>query len=120
MFDKVVVGIGVNAGKEVDTQLLERRQQAIKRCYADDPRVEVTIYTGLTVDACRAANANWLVRGVRSVADFEYERSLADINRSISGIETVILFTLPEHSAISSSVVRELQRYDCDVSPFIP
>ena len=77
-------------------------------------------YNGLTVDTCKAEGAKWLLRGVRSVADFEYERNLADINRKISGIETVILFTLPEHACVSSSIVRELAHYGYDTEPFLP
>ena len=91
---------------------------AIRALYAAEPKVSVIAYSGLTVDACEAEGARWMLRGVRSVADFEYERNLADINRRISGIETLLLFTLPEYAAISSSVVRELQAYGRDVSEF--
>ena len=93
---------------------------AITRLYADEPKVKVISYEGLTVDACRREGARWMLRGVRSTVDFEYERNLADINRRISGIETLLLFTLPEYAAVSSSVVRELKAYGHDVSEFLP
>ena len=77
-------------------------------------------YSGLTADAAREAGASCLLRGVRSVKDFEYERDLADVNRKLSGLETVLLYSLPEHAAISSSVVRELQTYGKNVDAFLP
>ena len=82
--------------------------------------MEVAVYTCLTVDFARSLGAQFLLRGVRSVKDFEYERDMADINRQLSGLETVILFSSPELSAVSSSVVRELAAYGHDVSAFLP
>ena len=120
LFDRVVVGIGVNAAKPGSADSARERAEAVRRVYAGEPRVEVTVYTGLTVDACREAGAGFLLRGVRTVADFEYERGIADLNREISGLETVILFSLPGHGAVSSSAVRELASYGVDVSRFLP
>lgn len=119
LFDRVVIAIGYNSSKPQAVPI-EERIKAIASVYEGNPRVEVMAYTGLTVDACKAGNIRWMLRGVRSVADFEYERNLADVNRMISGIETVILFTLPELAAVSSSVVRELAANGYDVKPFLP
>lgn len=119
MFDAVVIGVGVNALK-AGVNESKRRAEAIIRLYDDDPRVKVMTYDGLTCDAAREAGASCLLRGVRSVKDFEYERDLADINRQLSGLETVLIYSLPEHAAVSSSVVRELQAYGKDVSRFMP
>ena len=77
-------------------------------------------YTGLTVDCAKSVGADFLVRGVRSVSDFEFERNIADVNKRLSGIETILLFTEPELSCVSSSVVRELMSYGKDVSQFLP
>ncbi len=119
LFDRIIIGVGVNALKaDADA---DARVEAIRRLYRDcGGRVEVCAYQGLTVDAARNCGAGFLLRGVRSVRDFEYERDLADINRKLSGLETIIIYTLPEHAAISSSVVRELQAYGHDVSSFLP
>lgn len=119
LFDRVVIAIGVNSGKSADGSVAGRMSD-ISRLYAGEPKVAVTSYEGLTVDACRREGARWMLRGVRSAIDFEYERNLADINRRISGIETLLLFTLPEYASVSSSVVRELRSYGHDVSQFLP
>lgn len=115
LFDKVVVCVGVNCAKgqaRPDTEALREK-------LADMGNAEVIEWDGLTVDAAAATGARWLLRGVRSVADFEYERNLADINRRIAGIETVILFAEPELASVSSSMVRELQRFGRDVDGLI-
>ncbi len=119
IFDKVVVAVGNNMGKQC-MLAPEERVAAIKKTYAAEPRVEVALYDGLTMDYARSIGATALLRGVRSVKDFEYERELADVNMRVGGIETVILFSAPEHSSISSSVVRELAAYGKDVTPFLP
>lgn len=119
IFDRVVIAIGINA-KKIDQEDAAARTAAIAAIYADCPRVEVTHYTGLTVDAAAAAGADFLLRGIRSVTDFEYERELADINRQLSGIETVLLYSLPGLASVSSSMVRELAGYGRDVSTYIP
>lgn len=119
IFDRIVIGIGVNTLKTSAADA-EARRQRIADLYSDDDRVEVVVYTDLTVDAAARAGACCLLRGVRSVKDFEYERDLADINRQLSGLETVLIYSLPEHSALSSSIVRELQAYGNDITKFIP
>ena len=119
MFDKIIIAIGRNNAKTSATDALKRAEN-IARIYADEPRVEVVTYEGLTADFAREQGACCLLRGVRSVKDFEYERDLADLNREISGIETIILPCEPQYAAISSSAVRELMSYGKDVSKFLP
>ena len=117
--DEVIIGIGYNDQKHCLLPI-EKRLENIRKVYADEPRVKVLAYSGLTVDFAQEQGAGFMVRGIRSVKDFEYEESIADINRKLSGIETIFLFTEPELSAVSSSVVRELLRYGKDVSAFLP
>ncbi len=119
LFDAIVIGIGINSLKTTAVEA-ERRALAIIRIYEDNPRVKVCTFDDLTVDAARRAGACCLLRGVRSVKDFEYERDMADINRRLSGLETVLIYSLPEHSAVSSSVVRELRLYGKDVTQYLP
>lgn len=114
-FGRVVVGVGHNSGKPATGTA-----EAIRRLYADEPRVEVVEYSGLTADAARAAGATSLLRAVRSVRDFEYERDLADANRALCGLETILLPALPEQAWLSSSLVRELQKYGRDVAALLP
>lgn len=119
LFDKIVIAIGVN--EEKSTMFTsEQRLRQISELYAGEPRVAVIAYDGLTIEAARSAEAQWILRGVRSVADFEYERTLADINRRLSGIETLLLYTSPEHSHVSSSIVRDLLRHHHDASSLLP
>lgn len=119
LFDEIVVGIGINPHK-TSAEEAERRAKHIVRLYENEPRIVVSTYSGLTVDAARDSGATCLLRGVRSVKDFEYERDMADINRQLSGLETVLLYSLPEYSAVSSSMVRELQAFGKDVSRYLP
>lgn len=118
LFDRLVIAIGHNEAKQ-DTDVAGRVAQ-IRKIYADEPKVEVLPYTGLTVELASRLGAGCILRGVRSVADFEYESNMADVNRRLTGIETVLLLTLPEHACVSSSVVRELEHYQADISQFIP
>ena len=119
LFDKFVIAIGVNADKR-SFMSMEQRKVLIEDVFKDDPRIEVVSYTGLTVDVAREMGAKFIVRGVRLIQDFENEKHLAEVNRDISGIETILLYTLPEYSHISSSIVRELYRYGQDVSVYLP
>ena len=122
LFDRIIIAIGVNAGKHSECSVQERIE-SIAALYDNLPtgRVEVVAYHDeLTVDLAARLGAGWLLRGVRSAKDFEYERDLADINRKLSGIETLLLYTLPELSCVSSSMVRELESYGHDVSAFLP
>lgn len=120
LFDRLIIAIGVNAAKPLPPETIERRLSAIRKAVARFTNVEVDSYTGLTVDYAKARGAAFILRGARSVADFEYERQIADVNRQVAGIETVVLFTLPEYASVSSSIVRELQSYGYDISRFIP
>ncbi|MBJ2184529.1 MAG: pantetheine-phosphate adenylyltransferase [Muribaculaceae bacterium] len=120
IFDRIVVGVGVNSAKPDDRVHAEDAAQAIREVFAGDDRIEVVVYDCLTVDAAAAAGASALLRGVRSTRDFDYERDLADVNRQLSGIETVLLYSLPELAAVSSSIVRELASYGRDVDAFLP
>ena len=117
--DEVIIGIGINESKR-SLLSVEKRIESIRNVYADEPRVKVLAYSGLTVDFAREHGVEVIIRGIRTVKDFEYEEGIADINRKLSGIETVFLFTEPEYSAVSSSVVRELLHYGKDVSAFLP
>ena len=117
--EEVVIAIGVNAGKKSMFPLEERMAQ-IQKVYADEPRVKVASYEGLTTDFADSIGATAMVRGVRTAQDFEFERMLADVNRKLTVIETILLITEPQYSAISSSVVRELLSYGKDVKDFLP
>lgn len=119
VFDRVVVAVGVNAAKKGGVPVEERLTQ-IRGAIAGLSGAEAVSYEGLTVDAAAACGATSILRGVRSVADFEYERNLADLNRAISGIDTVILCADPSLSAISSSALRELKAYGRDISAYLP
>ena len=119
MFDKFVIAIGVNADKR-SFMTMEQRKTWIERVFKNDPQVEVVTYTGMTVDIAREVGAHFIVRGVRLIQDFENEKHLAEVNRDLSGIETILLYTLPEDSHISSSIVRELFKYGQDVSAYLP
>lgn len=119
LFDKIVIAVGINDSKRT-WQSTDERLAHIRRVMAGEPRVEVVAYSGLSVEAAHEYGCGFILRGVRTVADFEYERNLAYANRNISGIETVLLYTLPELSFISSTMVRDLARNGYDVSPYVP
>ena len=119
IFDKIIIAIGHNSQKS-SPEDTEERVANIARIYADEPRIEVVAYEGLTSDFAKEQGACCLLRGVRSVKDFEYERDLADLNREISGLETVIRPCEPHYAAISSSAGRELMSYGKDVCNFLP
>ena len=117
--DEIIIAIGVNESKKT-WQSLDERLKTISRIYADEPRVKVIPYDGLTIDFAVEHNAKIILRVIRSTTDLEYEKLMADVNRKVSGIETVLLITEPEFAHVSSSVVRELQRYGKDISQFLP
>ena len=119
LFDEIVVAVVSNKAKK-PFMGLDNRMEFIKKVFADEPRVRVVASDGLTVDVAREEGATCLLRGVRMIQDFENEMHMAEINRRLSGIETVLLYTLPEFSHISSSIVRELFSYGRDVSGFLP
>lgn len=117
--DEVVVAVGVNFQKTCMFSI-EERVQAIKDAYKDNPKVSVKAYEGLTTDYAKEIGADFLLRGVRSTKDFEYERNIAEVNRRLTGIETILMLSAPELSCISSSVVRELFSYNKDIKEFLP
>ena len=119
LFDKVVIAVGVNDNKRCFRSVDERLAH-IAGVMKGEGRVEVISYDGLTVDVARRIGAGFILRGVRTVADYEYERNLAYANRRISGIETVLLYTLPELQYVSSTMVRDLDRCGYDTSEFVP
>lgn len=116
--DRVIIAVGCNPDKPDGNAAA--RVAGIKRIFADDPRVDAVLYSGLTVDLARECGADFMVRGVRGNADYEYERNLAEVNLRISGIETLLMPALPELSFVSSSMVRELRANGYDVSGFLP
>lgn len=119
LFDKIVIGIGQNQAKQSTFNLTERLER-IEKAFADESRVVVTTYDGLTVDFARKHGATHIVRGVRSTIDFEYERSIAEANRQLSGIETVLLYTSPEYGHISSTLMRDLHAHGRDITNYLP
>ena len=120
LFDRIVIGVGVNENKR-SLYTPEQRVEAIRRIYAQEPRVKVVAYDDLTIDLARREEARFILRGLRSVKDFEYERSQAEYNNMLGdGLETVVFFARPELAALSSSAVRTLQLFGKDVSRFLP
>lgn len=122
LFDMIVIGFGVNAAKS-PWMPLEERMHRVKALYSGNPRVEVCQFTGLATSFAKEKGAGYLLRGVRSVADFEYERNMADANRMITPadpVETVFIPALPHLGAVSSSLVRELARFGAPWSHLIP
>ncbi len=118
-FDAIVIGIGMNVAKMTGEQVSERLDP-IRSLYAGNDRVEVVAYSTLTTEAALKYEADVLLRSVRDIADFEYERNLADVNRRISGLDTFILTARPELACISSSMVRELRHFGFPTDEFIP
>ena len=117
--DEIIIAIGINESKRAYFSP-EQRLTMIRELFKDEPRIKTISYDCLTVDFAVQNNAQFILRGIRTVNDFEYEKTAADMNRALSGIETVIIFTEPEYTHISSTVVRELLRFGKDVSPFVP
>ncbi len=119
LFDRIIIGVGVNVRKQY-LYSADKRVEDIARLYAAEPKVEVKAYSGLLVDFARQEGARFIVKGVRSVKDFEYEREQADINLKIGGLDTLLLFSEPQYQSVSSSMVRELLHFGRDVSEFLP
>ena len=117
--DEIIIAIGVNEAKS-SYYTIDERLEMIRSLFRDNDRIRVMSYNSLTVDFAASVNARFILRGIRTVNDFEYERTIADVNREMTGIETIILFTEPQHTHISSTIVRELLRYGKDPSEFVP
>lgn len=118
IFDSIVIAVGINAEKPSPDA--EKVAEAIRKLYNKENRVSVIIWSGLTADLALREGACCLVRGVRNNADYEYERNMAEINRSLTGVDTILFPALAGQEAVSSSIVRELLKYGADVSPFLP
>lgn len=119
LFDKIIVAIGVNAEKKYMFPL-EERQRFIEESFRDEPKVEVITYEGLTIDLCKKIGAQFILRGLRNPADFEFEKAIAHTNRELSQIETVFLLTAAKTSYISSSIVRDVLRNGGDYTILVP
>ncbi|MFO7789413.1 MAG: pantetheine-phosphate adenylyltransferase [Bacteroidota bacterium] len=120
LFDELIIGIGLNHEKNKYFPL-EKRVEWIERLFEHEPKLSVCVYEGLTVDFCKKINAGFLLRGLRTSADFEYERAVGQTNKVLNGgIETVFLLTHPEHTFISSTIVKDVYKNGGDISKFIP
>ena len=120
LFDKLFIGIGRNSNK---TEMFseEQRLEWLREIYKDEPRIQVLAYDGLTVNCCKSVGANFILRGIRYVNDFEYEKAIADMNRSLAhNVETIFLTCLPKYTSVASTLVRDVIRNNGDVSQFLP
>ncbi|MEO7047593.1 MAG: pantetheine-phosphate adenylyltransferase [Ferruginibacter sp.] len=120
LFDKLVIGIGRNINKEPMFSE-QQRLEWLRDIYKDNDKVEALVYEGLTVECCKKVGANFILRGIRYVNDFEYEKAIADMNRSLAHkVETVFLTCLPQFTSVASTLVRDVIRNGGDVSAFLP
>ncbi len=120
LFDKIYVGIGINSSKSPMFSA-EQRMQWFSEIYKDEPKVQSVVYDGLTVNYCRSIKANFILRGIRYVSDFEYEKTIADANRTLDKhIETIFLTGEPKYTSVASTIVRDILRNGGDASPFLP
>ena len=120
LFDKIYIGIGINSAKSPMFSA-EQRMEWFKEIYKNEPRVESVVYDGLTVNYCRSIEANFILRGIRYVSDFEYEKAIADANRTLDrNIETIFLTGEPKYTSVASTIVRDIIRNGGDASPFLP
>jgi pantetheine-phosphate adenylyltransferase len=119
LFDHLVVAIGENSEKSYRFSL-EQRLAFLRKAFGDEPRIEITTYSGLTVDFCKSIDAQFILRGLRNPADFEFEKAIAHTNRTLSKIETVFLLTASDKAFISSSIVRDVLKHNGDISALVP
>lgn len=120
LFDKVVIGIGLNSTKAPYLSI-ETREAMLKAVFKNEPKVEVLTYEGLTVDFCKKIRAGYMIRGIRTVSDFEYEKAIAQMNHAlVPEIESIFIVSKPGYSSISSTIVRDIMRNNGDVRQFIP
>ncbi len=120
LFDKIIVALGDNPQKETFFPV-EKRIMWLKKVFENDPAVEVMTYSGLTVDFCKKIGAKYILRGLRTSADFEFERSIGQINKQIyPDIDTIFLLTTPQYTSLNSSIVRDIIRHGGDPAPFVP
>ncbi|MBN1107923.1 MAG: pantetheine-phosphate adenylyltransferase [Bacteroidales bacterium] len=120
LFDEIIIAVGANALKK-SYYSLETRKKMIASAFVDEPRIKVCHYEGLTVDFCIRHEAKYILRGLRTSADFEFERAIAQVNKALAfEVESVFLLTVPEHSMINSTIVRDIIRSGGDASNFVP
>jgi pantetheine-phosphate adenylyltransferase len=120
LFDKVVIGIGINSTKQALLPI-DARKKMLEAVFADEPKVEIQTYSGLTVDFCKEIGANYMIRGIRTVSDFEYEKAIAQMNHAlVPEIESIFIVSKPGYSSISSTIVRDILRNKGDISQFVP
>jgi pantetheine-phosphate adenylyltransferase len=120
LFDEIIIAIGKNNNKQ-NYFTLEQREKWIKQVFANEPKVQVESYTGLTIEFCKKMKAAYILRGLRTSADFEFEKSIAQNNNIMAPeIETIFILPIPEFSAINSTIVRDIVRNNGDASPFVP
>jgi len=120
LFEKVIIAVGENAEKK-NLFSIEMRLKMISKVFEGESRVEVKRFSGLTVDFCRECNAGYIIRGLRTSADFEYERALGQMNRKMAPeVDTVFLLTSTEHTPVNSTIVRDIIKHGGDASPFVP
>jgi pantetheine-phosphate adenylyltransferase len=120
LFDKVVIGIGLNSTKAAYLTI-EKRKEMLRAVFADEPKVEVQTYEGLTVEFCKKIQSNYMIRGIRTVSDFEYEKAIAQMKQALEPeIESIFIVSKPGYSSISSTIVRDIMRNNGDVKQFIP
>lgn len=120
LFDEIIIAIGKNSSKQ-SFFTLEQRENWLKQVFANEAKVRVETYTGLTIDFCKKMNAKFILRGLRTSADFEFEKAIAQNNNMMAPeIETVFILPIPELSAINSTIVRDIIRNGGDASPFVP
>lgn len=120
LFDKIYIGIGVNSSKQ-GLLSIAKREELLRAVFANEPKIHVIAYEGLTVEFCRSIDASYMIRGIRTVSDFEYEKAIAQMNHALApDIESIFIVSKPGYSSISSTIVREILRYKGDVSQFIP
>jgi pantetheine-phosphate adenylyltransferase len=121
LFDSIIIAVGFNSDKKESFFSLEKRIAWINQVFINEPKIEVKEFSGLTVDFCNKMNANFILRGLRTSADFEFERAIAQTNRFLNlNIETIFLLTTPEHTHINSTIVREIIKNNGDASIFVP
>ena len=119
LFDKIIIAVGYNSNKK-EFFPVDRRVEWIQDIFWDNPKVAVRKYEGLTVDFATEVRARYILRGLRTSADFEYERAIAQVNKAMSGIDSVFLLTQPEHTPVNSSIVRDIIKHGGDASLFLP
>lgn len=120
LFDEIYVGIGINSAKSPMFSP-EQRMEWFKEIYRDEPRVKIVVYDGLTINYCKKIGARFILRGIRYVSDFEYEKTIADANRTLDkNIETIFLTGEPKYTSVASTIVRDILKNGGDASPFLP